>query len=181
MFRCVATIILSDARESDEPAPQLQGKRGPVVVASTGWRKRLGEWLAKLREQAGVSTAEAAGRLGYVESTLRHWEAGRSAATKIELEALLDLYEAPWDVREQLERIREDGAKWQRWASYRLPACFAPDAGFEAEAAKVCAFALYLVPGLLQTDACSCVSSWPKKHCSMLWAASRSCRTNSSR
>lgn len=142
----------SPARERDVPVPRNAGKGGPVVVASTAWRKQLGEWLAKLREQAGVSTAEAAGRLGCVESTLRHWEAGRSAAKKIELEALLDLYEAPWDAREQLERIREDRAKWEWWASYRLPTCFAPDAGFEAEAAKICAFELALVPGLLQTE-----------------------------
>lgn len=121
-------------------------------MASTARRRQLGGWLHRLRREAGASPGDAAARLGCSESKIRHWEAGRSRAKKIELEALLDFYGASAEVRQQLEEIRKDGAKRGWWASYRLPGWFAPYVGFETDAVEARNFELDLIPGLLQTE-----------------------------
>jgi transcriptional regulator with XRE-family HTH domain len=121
-------------------------------VASTARRRQLGTWLRKLRTDAGYTPTDAATVLDCSEAKIRHLEAGRSGAKKVELKRLLEFYGASDDVRAQLEETRKDGAKRGWWASYRLPSWFAPYVGFETDATEVRNFELDLIPGLLQIE-----------------------------
>lgn len=118
---------------------------------SNARRRQVGAWLAKLRHAQGMTVQRAADALGASESRVRHWEAGRSAPKKDDLRRLLDLYEAPGDVRELLQQTRNDVSKRGWWDSYRLPEWFAPYVSFEANAVQARNFEAALVPGLLQT------------------------------
>lgn len=119
---------------------------------STARRRQLGSWLVKLRNQAGSDVEEAAKALDCSVSKIRHLEAGRSKAKKGELSALLDLYGADTEVRDQLETTRQQAEQRGWWQSYRVPEWFAPFVDFESFATEAINFELDLVPGLLQTE-----------------------------
>ncbi|MCA1194967.1 helix-turn-helix transcriptional regulator [Saccharopolyspora sp. 6V] len=121
-------------------------------MAATAQRRHLGQWLRKLRVGAALSTTDAARRLGCSEAKIRHMEAGRSGAKKLELAALLDLYGADQAVRDEMEEIRRAGTSRGRWSAYRLPSWFAPYVDYETDASQVCTFELGIIPGLLQTE-----------------------------
>lgn len=119
---------------------------------STARMRQLGSWLEKLRKQQGFDVEEAAKVLGCSNSKIRHLEAGRSKVKKGELTKLLDFYDAPRDVREQLEATRTQAEKRGWWESYRVPDWFAPFVEFESFASEAYNFELDLIPGLLQTE-----------------------------
>ncbi|SFS34268.1 helix-turn-helix domain-containing protein [Saccharopolyspora flava] len=114
-------------------------------------RRQVGAWLAKLRHAKGMTLQQAADELNCSDSRVRHWEAGRSAPKKADLAKLLDVYEAPDDVRQILQQTRSDSSKQGWWDSYRLPDWFAPYVSFESAASEARNFQVALIPGLLQT------------------------------
>ncbi|RKT83108.1 Helix-turn-helix domain-containing protein [Saccharopolyspora antimicrobica] len=114
-------------------------------------RRQVGTWLAKLRQAKGMTFQQAADALECSDSRIRHWEAGRSAPKKDDLARLLDLYDAPDDVRDLLQQTRSDVSKQGWWDSYRLPEWFGPYVSFETTATEARNFEVALVPGLLQT------------------------------
>lgn len=114
-------------------------------------RRQVGNWLAKLRHENEMTIQHVAQEMGFSDSRLRHWEAGRSTPSKQDLTRLLDFYEAPDDVRQLLQQTRSDASKRGWWDSYRLPDWFAPYVSFESTATEVRNFEVALIPGLLQT------------------------------
>jgi hypothetical protein len=123
-----------------------------VASMSTARRRQLGSWLSRLRVDAGCGIAEVADRLGCSGSKIRHIEAGRSRIKKTELDILLEHYDAADEIRNQAEKIRREAEQRGWWSSYRLPEWFTPYVEFESFAAGSDAFALDVIPGLLQTE-----------------------------
>ncbi|QIZ33967.1 helix-turn-helix domain-containing protein [Saccharopolyspora sp. ASAGF58] len=108
--------------------------------------------LRQLRTEAGLSLDEAAAHLERSRATVGHWERGRSRVSAKDLDALLELYNAPEELVEQLQHLRRESGQRGWWHSYKLPSYLAPFVGFEAEASEIFHFELGLVPGLLQTE-----------------------------
>ncbi|MDP9641348.1 hypothetical protein J2S53_001293 [Actinopolyspora lacussalsi] len=90
--------------------------------------------------------------MGASPQTIRNWEKGQASMKKMELAALLELYDAPHEVRQTLEDARREGSKRSWWSTYRLPEWFKPFVGLESDAALVCNFEQELILGLLQTE-----------------------------
>lgn len=114
-------------------------------------KRRLGEELRKLRIAADISTSEVAAELGCSEAKIRHVEGGRNAPSKADLTVMMGLYGVPNDVHAALEEMRREAGQRGWWAQYRLPSWLQNYVGVEADAHRVRAFALELVPGLAQT------------------------------
>ncbi|WP_181188428.1 helix-turn-helix domain-containing protein [Actinopolyspora mortivallis] len=123
-----------------------------MALGPTARRRRLGAHLAELRENAGLSFAEVGEHMGASPQTIRNWEKGQASMKKMELAALMDLYDAPHEVRQTLEDARREGSKRSWWSTYRLPEWFKPYVGLETDAALVCNFEQELIPVLLQTE-----------------------------
>lgn len=122
-------------------------------MAGTARQVHLGRELKKLRTARGLSLDDVAAHLERSRSTVGHWESGHSRVGPNDLKAVLELYEADEELREQLLKLRRESGQRGWWHSYKLPAHLAPFVGFEAEASEVFHFELGLVPGLLQTKA----------------------------
>ncbi|MBR7672967.1 helix-turn-helix domain-containing protein [Streptomyces daliensis] len=117
-------------------------------------RRRLGSELRKLREAAGVSSEQAAERIGGDKSKISRQENGRQGITKLEIEALLDLY-GVGDAKLQtaLTTLARSGRRKDWWAPFSdiLPERFQEHLSIESDAARMLVFQPLLVPGLLQT------------------------------
>ncbi|NHD16022.1 MULTISPECIES: helix-turn-helix domain-containing protein [Actinopolyspora] len=121
-------------------------------LGPTARRRRLGAHLSELREKAGLTVSGVGEHMGASPQTIRNWEKGQASMKKMELAALLELYDAPHEVRQTLEDARREGSKRSWWSTYRLPEWFKPYVGLETDAALVCNFEQELIPGLLQTE-----------------------------
>ncbi|MER5390943.1 helix-turn-helix transcriptional regulator [Saccharopolyspora sp. NPDC002686] len=122
-------------------------------MAGTARQVHLGRQLRQLRTNAGLSLDEAAAHLERSRATVGHWERGHSRVSAKDLDALLEFYDAPEDLVEQLQQLRRESGQRGWWQSYKLPAYLAPFVGFEAEASEIFHYELGVVPGLLQTEA----------------------------
>ncbi|MFE3721245.1 helix-turn-helix domain-containing protein [Streptomyces cyaneofuscatus] len=117
-------------------------------------RRRLGAELKRLREKAGVSMEDAAERIGGDKPKISRQENGRQGVSKLEIEALLALYEVSDDrLRTALTTLAREGRRKGWWAQYSdiLPAGFQERLSIESDAARILTFQSMLVPGLLQT------------------------------
>lgn len=111
-------------------------------------RRRLGRKLRRMREAAGLSLEEAALRLEKTRSSLHRCEHGMSRVDVHLAKSMMDLYDC-WD-EDLLDEVRE--ALKPRWYHTYSPR----DMGYvdlETEATGVREFAMFIVPGLLQTEA----------------------------
>lgn len=122
-------------------------------MAGTARQVHLGRELKKLRTAKGLSLDDAAAHLERSRSTVGHWESGHSRVGPNDLKALLELYDAGEELREQLLKLRREAGQRGWWQSYKLPSFMAPFIGFESEASEIFHFELGLIPGLLQTEA----------------------------
>jgi transcriptional regulator with XRE-family HTH domain len=114
----------------------------------------LGAELKTLREAAEVSVEEAARRIHGDNSKISRLENGRQRVTRLELEALLDLYRTEDEkLREWLIALSTEGRKRSWWRQHGdvLPASFQELLTMESDAAKIAAFQPQVIPGLLQT------------------------------
>ncbi|ALC29337.1 MULTISPECIES: helix-turn-helix transcriptional regulator [unclassified Streptomyces] len=117
-------------------------------------RRRLGAELKRLREKAGVSMEDAAERIGGDKPKISRQENGRQGVSKLEIEALLELYRVSDDrLRTALTTLAREGRRKGWWAQYSdiLTAGFQEWLSIESDAARILAFQPMLVPGLLQT------------------------------
>lgn len=117
-------------------------------------RRRLGAELKRLREKAGVSMEGAAERIGGDKPKISRQENGRQGVSKLEIEALLELYRVSDDrLRTALTTLAREGRRKGWWAQYSdiLPAGFQERLSIESDAARILTFQSMLVPGLLQT------------------------------
>ncbi|WP_326569604.1 helix-turn-helix transcriptional regulator [Amycolatopsis rhabdoformis] len=116
-------------------------------------RKRLGAELRRLRGEADVSAEQAAEVLDCSVSRIGHFENGRNAPRKPDLQVLLDFYGVSAEVRAVLEQLRKEGTQRGWWATYKLPPWLQTYVGMEADATSIRVFEIELVTALLQTKA----------------------------
>ena len=128
----------------------------PADPNPTVRRRRLGSELRRLREAAGLSLEEVAGRMECHKATISRLELGRSAARQRDLRAILALYGVtdPRQVEAYLEMSRsgKHPGWWQAYAEI-LPSAYTDFIALEAEADHIRTFQPALVPGILQTEA----------------------------
>ncbi|MDQ3887191.1 MAG: helix-turn-helix domain-containing protein [Actinomycetota bacterium] len=121
---------------------------------STSVRSRqVAAELRRLREEAGMSCAEVAQRLGMSASKVSRLETGNSGLQVEDVAALLGLYQVHATRREELiELVRraEERGWWQRQGA-GLPQLWRSLMDFEATATRIQNFEPLVVPGLLQT------------------------------
>jgi transcriptional regulator with XRE-family HTH domain len=108
--------------------------------------------LRELREQAGLSGAEVAKRMGMSASKISRIETGNSGLQIEDVAALLGLYQVPASVRDDLldlVRRSEERGWWTRQPG--LPQLWRSLIDFEAKATRIQNYEALVVPGLLQT------------------------------
>lgn len=117
----------------------------------------LKRWIAfelrRLRDDAGVSRAAAAERIGKAESQIGHMETGRNLPTVGDAEHLLTLYGHPERVevfRDLIKRAKKGRDWWVGWTD-AMPEWLALYLGLESSAARMDTWDALNVPGILQT------------------------------
>jgi transcriptional regulator with XRE-family HTH domain len=108
--------------------------------------------LRTLREQAGLSGAEVAKRMGMSPSKISRIETGVTGLQIEDVAALLGLYQVPAAVRDELldlVRRSEERGWWTRQPG--LPQLWRSLIDFEAKATRIQNYEALVVPGLLQT------------------------------
>lgn len=115
-------------------------------------RRQLGQALRALRVDAGITRAHAASVLDCAESKIGHVENGATSLSRLELEALLQLYNAPLERHEALEDLRARAKQRRSRSSYRLPRWFRNYLDMESDASSIHCFDGELIPGILQTE-----------------------------
>ncbi|WP_405676531.1 helix-turn-helix domain-containing protein [Streptomyces sp. NBC_01511] len=120
----------ADARERSEDEP-VSG-----VVAAFGRQLKL------LRTRAGLDRTEFGKRVGYAAQSIASFEQGR----RIPQPVFIDRADEVLDAGGVLKALKEEVARAQ------YPAFFRDVARLEAKAAALNVYAMYAVPGLLQTE-----------------------------
>lgn len=125
----------------------------PKPIGPTIPRWQLGEQLARLRDEADLSQADVAARLGCSVSKIQKIEAGDVGIVRAELNVLLDAYGAMDDpLRAELLELQRLGKQRGWWSTFgQLPAPFANLLGMESAATTIRVFEPTIVYGLLQT------------------------------
>lgn len=121
----------------------------PTAGNPTARRRELGFMLRSLREATGLTTEQAAGRLGFSRSKVSRLENGRRGASQEDIVRLCELYQVADEQRARLGDLATEGKQRVWWQSLNLP--YADYIGLEAEAESIKDYGLALVPGLLQT------------------------------
>lgn len=126
-------------------------RHGPVVR-----RRKLGEELRRLRDRAGLTSPQAARRVGWHQSKVSRIETGHSGVKPEDVAKLLDVYDVgDPQLRSLLEALAEtsgeSGTQW--WHAYRglLPSQYRDFISLEAQACTARTLETSVVPGLLQT------------------------------
>jgi transcriptional regulator with XRE-family HTH domain len=126
------------------------------VSSPTVKRRRLAAELRALREQAGLTLEEVAGRLEWSSGKISRIENARVGVLPRDVKFLLNVYGVdedtdPWN--ELLGLARESRQKgWWRDFGDAVPEGFETFVGLEAEAAALRTFEPECVPGLLQSE-----------------------------
>src|SRR5262249_19273583 len=112
----------------------------------------LGQELARLREAAHVTRAQAAGHIRRSLTHVAYIENGRNPPTDLnELHQLAVLFQASPDELATMERLWTDAKKDTWFSRFGLPDWFARYVGLETDATVVRSWELESIPGLLQT------------------------------
>jgi transcriptional regulator with XRE-family HTH domain len=123
--------------------------QGPVVQSAL-----LRAELIRLRKDSGLTQEQVAENLDWSPSKLIRVEGGRSAITKVDLDALLAEYGITSEShRERLQALNRGARSRAWWANFRdeLAPAYVDYVGYEAGAAYIRQFQQGYVPGLLQT------------------------------
>lgn len=135
------------------PETGSTNSRAANDAGSTIPRRQLGRHLRQLREEAGLTVAQAAEALEWSGPRIWRVEKGAVAMRALDAKNMCDLYGAPAELREALMGLaRETRAKgW--WHSYGevVPDWFELFVGLEAAASRIRNYEPERVPGLLQT------------------------------
>jgi hypothetical protein len=122
----------------------------------TARRIILGAQLRRLREQAGITRADAGYNIRGSESKISRLELGRVGFKPRDVEDLLTLY-GVHDVRQRAEILTlakqsNERGWWHRYNDL-MPSWFQDFVGLEESASRIQTYELQFVPGLLQTRA----------------------------
>lgn len=129
-----------------------RGRSKPVAPGS------IAELLRRVRDDAGISSGQAAGALiGVTQATISRWEQGRQVPSPHDADRYARALRAPAAVRRQLVAMARD-----RYEQYRAatPARVSVSRSAEhekrvrrneAQAARIAVFHPLVIPGLLQT------------------------------
>ena len=126
------------------------GRAGPSVR-----RLILGSQLRRLREQSGISCAEAGYSIRGSASKISRMETGRISFKERDVDDLLTLYGlGDLDERAQLMSLVAQTKQTGWWHRYneRMPKWFEDYVGLEEAAARIQSWELQFIPGLLQTE-----------------------------
>ncbi|MFB7600402.1 helix-turn-helix domain-containing protein [Streptomyces sp. NPDC056160] len=127
-----------------------------VSLVPTVRRRRLGDMLRRLRQDAGLSLDAAATAMGWDSSKLSRIENAKAQIRPPHISELLKQYGiTDPDVVAALEGLAKDASKkgwWQTYSGLVAPA-YADYISLESDAESVRVYAPLLVPGLLQTGA----------------------------
>jgi len=116
--------------------------------------RRVGSELRRLREAAGVTTAQAAEVLSCSPAKISRIENGIVSARVVDLRLLLDRYgDQDQEHRGYLERLARDSNKRGWWQDYgdTIPPHYADFIGLETDASYIKTWEPTTIPGLLQT------------------------------
>jgi transcriptional regulator with XRE-family HTH domain len=123
--------------------------QGPVVLSAL-----LRGELVRLRKDKGLTQEQVAVDLEWSPSKLIRVEGGRSAITKVDLDALLSRYgitsESTRDRLQALNRGARERGWWDRYRDFIAPT-YLNYVGLEAGASFIRQFETGFVPGLLQS------------------------------
>lgn len=118
-------------------------------------RRRLGAELRRLREVAGLSGEQAAAHFGWSQAKISRMEAAVNRPTVRDVGDLLELYQAPREVCDELLQLAAVAATRETtwWNDYAgtLSIRTRQRTALEADATKIRHFSPHAVPGLLQT------------------------------
>ena len=126
------------------------GRAGPSVR-----RLILGSQLRRLREQSGISCAEAGYSIRGSASKISRMETGRISFKERDVDDLLTLYGlGDQEERAQLMSLVAQTKQTGWWHRYneRMPKWFEDYVGLEEAAARIQSWELQFIPGLLQTE-----------------------------
>ena len=126
------------------------GRAGPSVR-----RLILGSQLRRLREQAGISCAEAGYSIRGSASKISRMETGRISFKERDVDDLLTLYGlSEADERAQLMSLVAQTKQTGWWHRFndQMPKWFEDYVGLEEAAARIQSWELQFIPGLLQTE-----------------------------
>jgi transcriptional regulator with XRE-family HTH domain len=127
----------------------MAADQGPVVQSAL-----LRSELVRLRKDRELTQEQVASRLEWSPSKLIRVEGGRSAITKVDLDALLTVYGITSEShRERLTALNRGARGHGWWEKYRndINATYLNYVGYEAGAAFIRQFTGLVLPGLLQT------------------------------
>jgi transcriptional regulator with XRE-family HTH domain len=126
----------------------------PVGGKPTVRSRRVGSELRRLREAAGVTTAQAAELLSCSPAKISRIENGIVSVRVVDLRLLLDRYgDQDQEHRAYLERLARGSNKRGWWQDYgdTIPPYYADFIGLETDASYIKTWEATIVPGLLQT------------------------------
>ena len=127
---------------------------GPHSAGPTVQRLVLGGHLRRLREEASITTEQAAGAIRGSHSKISRMEHGRVGFKDRDIADLLTLYGVTsGEEREALLKLAREANTPGWWQGYSdiLPHWVEPYFGLEAAASIIRIYELQFVPGLLQT------------------------------
>jgi hypothetical protein len=144
--------MISPEDSAWETPPQLFSPRsaGPTVQ-----RLVLGGHLRRLREEAAMTTEQAALSIRGSHSKISRMEHGRVGFKERDIVDLLTVYGiGPGEEREALLRLAREASTPGWWHGYSdiLPHWVEPYFGLEAAASSIREYELQFVPGLLQIE-----------------------------
>ncbi|MFC9692974.1 helix-turn-helix domain-containing protein [Kribbella sp. NPDC056951] len=115
----------------------------------------LGGQLRRMREQAGISRADAGWQIRASESKVSRMELGRVGFKERDVSDLLDLYGMRDDDERfrlmELARAANNPGWWSRYGDV-MPTWFTNYVGLEVAATLIRTYEVMFVPGLLQTE-----------------------------
>jgi transcriptional regulator with XRE-family HTH domain len=144
--------MLSSEETAWEGAPPLFGQRsaGPSVQ-----RLVLGGHLRRLRDEARITTEQAAAVIRGSHSKISRMEHGRVGFKERDISDLLTLYGVNnAEERDALLKLARDANEPGWWQSYSdiLPHWLEPYFGLEGAASFIRTYQIQFIPGLLQTE-----------------------------
>jgi transcriptional regulator with XRE-family HTH domain len=127
----------------------------PAPVSATVRRMLVGAQLRRLREEKGITRAEAGYTIRASESKMSRLELGRVAFKERDVSDLLMLYGVTDpEERDAVLALLEDANRPGWWREYEdvMPGWFENYVGLEAAAQVLRTYETHFVPGLLQTS-----------------------------
>ena len=127
--------------------------------------RRLRAHLRKLREEHGLTLAQAAKQADWTGAKLSRIENGQRGVHPNDVRALADVYGVTGEEREALITLAREARQRGWWQPYgsALPYGFATYVGLESEASSIATYEPELIPGLMQSEDYARAQSRKKK------------------